>query len=735
MKKLKLVLKIFSVVVVILLIAVAAFIFTFDPNNYKHRITGVVEEQTGRDFEIAGDISLSVFPWIGVKVEDVKLANAEGFSKEAFARISRLDVKVMLLPLLRKELQVDKLRLHGLFASLEVDKEGNSNWSDLLQQEQVEEQPAAQTPEVERKEPALAALAINGIELVNATVNWSDAQNNVQSSLSVFNLTTGPVRFNEPVDIQLNTNIKHSEPELDALLTLNTMLTFNEAFTNILLDTTELKVTADAPEVFAETLDLLVQSDINIDIEQQIATLSNTRLSTMDTTLHATLDVNNLLSEPTLIGTLHTDEINARQLMKRLGIELPAMASDTALTKVAYASRIKASSSQAEMDDIRLNLDDSELTGWLHVTDISRPVVRYKLHMSPVDVDAYLPPPSAVSEQTAVAAVPADDKPAAAGAGSTQEAEIELPVALLRDLDLQGELTMDTVTIKQIPVSDILVNTRAKAGVVRVDPFQFNTLDGAATGSMMMNVNGATPAYALGMKASDIQPGPVLDPMLAAIFGQKDVTMDGAANVVADIKTQGSRVSRLKSAAKGNVRFNMGKTILKGVDFEHYVRNVVADYLATKSLAVPAEWRGSFDPQTKTAFNRVHATAVIANGDVTNNDLVLDSSRIKVNGAGVINIVQNDMDYKALVDLEPTRRQTTAEKLLDQPLSVRIHGPFEQLAYDIDKNRLKKALGDLLEAEAKAKVRKELEEEKEQYKQKLEEKLEDKLKDKLKGLF
>jgi AsmA protein len=218
--------------------------------------------------------------------------------------------------------------------------------------------------------------------------------------------------------------------------------------------------------------------------------------------------------------------------------------------------------------------------------------------------------------------------------------------------------------------------------------------------------------------------------------------MDGAANLVADIKTQGSRVSKLKSAAQGNVRFDMGKTILQGVDFEYYVRNVVTDYLATKSLAVPAEWRGSFDPQTKTAFNRVHASTVIANGDVTNKDLVLDSSRIKVNGEGVINIVRNDMDYNALIDIEPTRQQTTAEKLLDQPLAVRIHGPFEQLAYDIDKNQLKKALGDLLEAEAKAKVKKEVEEEKEKLKQKAEEekeqykqKLEDKLKDKLKGLF
>ena len=98
MRKLKLVLKLLGVVFVILLLALAAVIFTFDPNNYKDAITAQVEKQTGRDFRIDGDISLSVFPWIGVKVENVELANAEGFSDQPFARIAQLDVKVMLLP-------------------------------------------------------------------------------------------------------------------------------------------------------------------------------------------------------------------------------------------------------------------------------------------------------------------------------------------------------------------------------------------------------------------------------------------------------------------------------------------------------------------------------------------------------------------------------------------------------------------------------------------------------------
>ena len=742
MQKLKLVLKLLAIVLVVIVLAFAALVFTFDPNNYKDTITAQVERQTGRDFEVAGDISLSVFPWIGIEVENVSLANAEGFSEQPFIRVSQLDVKVMLLPLLRKDVQVDKLRLHGLFASLEIDANGNNNWSDLLAKEAeapAETEEPGQAAEEAASSPAIAALAINGIELIDATVIWSDAQNNIQSRLSDFDLITGAVRFNQAIDFQLTTQVKHNEPALEAQVKLTSELTFNEAFTNILLDTFTLDVSANAPELIQEQLELALSSDVNIDTEQQIANFSNTRISAMGAVLHANLDVSGLMSEPELGGNIHTDNINVRELLGRLGVELPPMAQNSSLTRLTYTSRLKANANKLELDDIKLNLDDSEITGWLHLPDMVQPVVRYNLHASTVNLDAYLPPappPGAADE--AGTTVGSDDN----AATTEPDPEIELPVEMLRKLDLQGELTMDSVTVEAIPLTDVVVKTQAKEGVLRIDPLELNTLDGKAVASMIANVKEDMPEYAVGLKASGIKPGPVVDPMLTGVFGEQDVTMDGAANVLADIKTRGTRVSALKQAAKGTLQFDMGMTILEGVDFEYYVRNVVADYLVTKSVAVPAEWRGTFVPGTRTAFNRVHASANVANGDITNKDLILDSSRIKVSGQGVINIIRNDMDYNALIDIEPTRQQTTAEKLLDQPLAVRIHGPFEQPAYDVDKQQLKKALSDMLEAEARARLEKEIEEEKEKLRQKAEEekeqykqKLEDKLKDKLKGLF
>ena len=114
MKGLKRFFKFLSVLLAVLLLALAAFVFTFDANNYKPQIIEQVQKQTGRKLDIAGDIGLSVFPWIGLKVGKVSLANAPGFSARPFARIDQLDIKVKLLPLLKKQLEVVKVRLHGL---------------------------------------------------------------------------------------------------------------------------------------------------------------------------------------------------------------------------------------------------------------------------------------------------------------------------------------------------------------------------------------------------------------------------------------------------------------------------------------------------------------------------------------------------------------------------------------------------------------------------------------------
>ncbi len=97
--------KLILIVIAVLLLALFAFVATFDANNYKSEIIEQVEEATGRDFTIDGEINLSIFPWVGLKVDDVALGNEKGFKAAQFASIKQLDIRVNVLPLLKKGLK------------------------------------------------------------------------------------------------------------------------------------------------------------------------------------------------------------------------------------------------------------------------------------------------------------------------------------------------------------------------------------------------------------------------------------------------------------------------------------------------------------------------------------------------------------------------------------------------------------------------------------------------------
>ena len=116
-------------VVVLVAVAVVAFVVLFDPNDYRDRVSAEVKRATGRDLVIEGDLGLSVFPWLAIDVGKTRLGNAPGFGDEPFASFERARLSVRLLPmLLHREVSVGTASLDSLHLNLEVAKNGRSNW-------------------------------------------------------------------------------------------------------------------------------------------------------------------------------------------------------------------------------------------------------------------------------------------------------------------------------------------------------------------------------------------------------------------------------------------------------------------------------------------------------------------------------------------------------------------------------------------------------------------------------
>src|SRR5258706_9984878 len=99
-------------------------------NRNKAYLLAKAQESLGRQLGV-GDIALTLWGGIGVRLKQFSLSDDPAFSKEPFVRAADLQVNMKLLPLLRKELQVRNLVLHEPVINVIRDKSGQFNFSTI----------------------------------------------------------------------------------------------------------------------------------------------------------------------------------------------------------------------------------------------------------------------------------------------------------------------------------------------------------------------------------------------------------------------------------------------------------------------------------------------------------------------------------------------------------------------------------------------------------------------------
>lgn len=198
--------------VILVVLAIAALLATFDPNQYKSELSRVVKERTGRTLSIDGAIRLSFYPSIGVAVGKTSLS--ERNSDRTFARIDEVKVSLALLPLLSRQVVVDRVTLSGLNADLVKDKGGRTNFADLA---------GAGGPPAPAKAPApksgpqhaRVAVDIAGIEIRASSIGWRDESTGARYRATVDELKTGRIASGVPGKLSLAARVEASEPKAD----------------------------------------------------------------------------------------------------------------------------------------------------------------------------------------------------------------------------------------------------------------------------------------------------------------------------------------------------------------------------------------------------------------------------------------------------------------------------------------------------------------------------------------
>ena len=755
--------KIVLLILLLIIVAVIALPFFIDPNDYKPEIQSVVKEKTGRELTIEGDLELSIFPWLGVSTGNLTISNAAGFADRPFAKIDASNIKVKILPLLSKNLEVSRIELKGLDLYLAKNKQGVSNWDDLAKSDQTNEE--ASSPDQSKKVSPIASLALGGIAIEQAHIIWDDQQQGQYVEINDFNLTTGKLAFDQPIDIDLAFNLSNKEPELKERFKLATSLIINEKLNLIKLEGVNLESLTTGKAIPGGTLTTALQSEIDIDLTKQIVSVTGLKLNLDDVTeeklkinllsdiaielssqsiktsglqisvdnliqnklsaklvsdiavnltqqtlsltglklnagdLNLTAEINgtHIKDDPSFKGPITVAPFNLAQFLKKLDISLPEMKDSTALNLLSVAFNLQATPSSADMSKLAIKLDDTQINGSINVKNFSIPAIKFDLNLDSIDVGRYM------SEQQEEA------KPIATPASAAVATAQLFPIDTLRKLNVNGRVKIGTLKKDQIQMKGVGLNINAKKGVIKTQQSIKQLYQGAYSGNASINVQSKTPTLSLDEKLSNIQ----VEPLFKAL----DLTdrMTGLVNASIKVKGNGNSTAAIKSSLNGDIDFSFKDSVIRGVNLQKLIDSV---RLLIKGKSLPSE-----NNNDQSVLSTIQGTAKITNGLLTNNDLIAESSKMRVKGQGTANLVTEALDYNINAGL------LNAEgKDKGVPLVVNIAGSFSDPSYSLDVVAMGKAL-------AGDRVNKAVDKEKDKLIKKLDEKLGPGVGDALKGFF
>ncbi len=182
--------------VLLLVIGIGILTATFDPNKYKGEITSVVKEKKNRTLAIPGDLKLAVFPKLGVELGALTLSEFK--SEKEFVKLESAKVYLEIMPLLSKQIVVDKVEVSGLNANVVRTKDGKFNFDDLLSKDD--------------KEPSKVKFDISTVKIANSGVSFRDELAGNTVTISALNLATGRVADKVPTKVNLSATLESAKP-------------------------------------------------------------------------------------------------------------------------------------------------------------------------------------------------------------------------------------------------------------------------------------------------------------------------------------------------------------------------------------------------------------------------------------------------------------------------------------------------------------------------------------------
>ncbi len=678
------------IVVGLLIVGLLAAPFFIDVNTYKGQIEQTVEDATGRQLSI-GNIKASLFPWVGVELDNVHLANRAGFAKRDFLSVERLHVKLALMPLLSKNVEIKDFEVVTPVIYLERHSNGETNWGDLVAAPADASGAATDAGQSAPAAPMLAALQAESLSLAGGEVTWVDGDAK-PVVLSELNVSLTDVQLKRPVAVRVSGKLSGNAFELDANVgPLGDLATLDPVSLPVQgkfkADHVSLQPFKDMISGWPAQLGDISQASVGISaqIEQhpdgirvsegdlllnaahqlgiawkiELPTANQLKVSRAALTVdgksifEANGSVKNLTSNPTFKLRLDSQPIT-RTWLSAFVPDLNRMyaANPAAWKQVKFSASLSGSSKKMDIGDLQLMLDDDLLKATGAVV-FSGPDIRLRMSAKALHMDPWLP--QGKPEQQAARSPSEFTFIRAAIAAADTSAEPDL--RFLKSWIVTSKLQVGTLFLRGLEMGNFAATINGSKGRFDLSPLSFNLAGGKVTEKASLHVASFPAKWKESVHITGVQAGPLLKALADMDMLTGTMAMDTS------LRATGLTEAAVSSLnGRGNVLFKDGK--LKGFDIAGAIRK----------FTNPAAYKAG---PKETDFAQLSGSFTVKNGIVDNQDLFMVSPLLRVTGKGTVNLVNKTMDYfvkPRVVGTLKGQGGSILRKGLTIPL--RITGPF-----------------------------------------------------------
>lgn len=301
--------------VILVIVAAGCLVLFVNPNRFKPAITAQVMKYTGRQLTIDGNLSWTFFPNMGVKVEHLVLNNPANFSEKTFAEIDKAIVSVKVLPLLASKVESNTIILDGVKLNLIKNVNGQNNWT-FNSSAEAQQDAVNDAKEQASLKTASMIIAISGIDISNAEVNWIDEQTKQRSSIKNFSLQASKINVIHPFPVSVKFDFTNHDPVVSGHAEFSSTVSLNAAEQIYSFRNVDLSANIKQADANYKTT---ITGDVIADIKQQTLQWTDIKAVLSNLVMTGNVTVTNLDTTPRIAGQMQIQSFDLKQWLQNMG--------------------------------------------------------------------------------------------------------------------------------------------------------------------------------------------------------------------------------------------------------------------------------------------------------------------------------------------------------------------------------------------------------------------------------